>query len=294
MHSTIGARRPARLLAALSALALAVPAWSAQVPASPPPAGPTLGGLLVAPTRLVFEGRRRGAELTLINTGNQPATYRISFVQMRLTERGAIEELPEGETGQFADRLVRYSPRQVVLDPGAPQTVRLQLRKPADLTPGEYRSHLVFRAVPPVPPSGAERPGSSGFQVRLTAVYGVAIPIIVRQGETSATATLSGLEVRPGAGGGPVLQFRINRTGNRSVYGNLTATFVPAAGRASVVGIMNGVAVYSPNPIRVVELPLRPPPGVALRQGRLRLAYVAAETPGDPREPLASAEIALP
>jgi hypothetical protein len=274
--------------AVICATALAAP------PATPSPAA-SLGGLLVAPTRLVFDGRTRSAELTLVNTGRELATYRIVFVQMRLTETGGLLEVEDTVPGElFADKLVRYSPRQVELKPGEPQTVRLQLRKPADLAVGEYRSHLVFRAVPRVSAADGERAGAPGMNVSLVPIYGVAVPILVRHGVTAATARLSGLQIRRAEDGGRVLQFRVDREGNRSVYGNFTVTFLPASGPPSVVAIMNGVAVYTPGPTRLVQLALRPPPGLVLRGGRLRLVYAAAEPAERSPEVLASAEIALP
>jgi P pilus assembly chaperone PapD len=234
--------------------------------------------LLVAPTRVVFEGRVRTAEITLVNMGSSTATYRISFVHLRMSEEGGTKEIePSGaEPGeQFADELIRYSPRQVTLEPHVAQTVRMQLRKPEDLEPGEYRSHLLLRAVPSAAPDPKTAEDAAAFSVQLTAIYGVSIPIIVRHGDTSAKATLSDLELVPpsGAEAVPTLRFRIGRTGNQSIYGNLTATFVAAGGKASVVGLANGVAVYTPNPVRRAAIPLRAPPGVVLKHGRLHLAY---------------------
>lgn len=256
------------------------------------PPDPPLGGLMVAPTRVVFEGRRRSAELVLINTGAETATYRIGFVQMRLTESGALQEIAEPGPGEaFADPFVRYSPRQVVLEPRVPQTVRLQIRKPPALTAGEYRSHLAFRAVPRETPAARE---GGGMRVALTAVYGVAVPVIVRQGATSATVTLTDLQLRSAPGGGGMLQFQIRRAGTRSVYGDLTATFVPARGRALIVGAMRGLAVYTPNAVRRVEMALKPPQGSTLRNGRLRLEFASAEDPDRRGDPLASAEILVP
>ena len=109
------------------------------------------GGLLVAPTRLVFEGRSRGGEVTLVNSGTETTTYRIEVIRLRMKEDGSFEDVVEPQAGErFANDLIRYSPRQVTLDPGVPQTVRVQLRLPAALEEGEYRSHLLFRAIPPI------------------------------------------------------------------------------------------------------------------------------------------------
>ncbi|HXO20041.1 MAG TPA: molecular chaperone [Thermoanaerobaculia bacterium] len=234
--------------------------------------------LLVAPTRVVFEGRLRTAEITLVNIGSSTATYRISFVHLRMSEEGGTKEIETAgaEPGErFADELIRYSPRQVTLEPNVAQTVRIQVRKPEDLAPGEYRSHLLFRAVPSAGRDAKTAEDATAFSVKLTAIYGVSIPVIVRQGDTSAKATLSDLEIVPpsGAEAMPALRFRISRTGNQSIYGNLRVTFVPAGGKASVVGLANGVAVYTPNPVRRAVIPLHVPPGVVLKNGRLHLAY---------------------
>jgi len=238
--------------------------------------------LLVTPTRIVFEGRLRAAEVTLVNTGSATATYRISFVNLRMNEAGGTREIETAgaEPGElFADSLIRYSPRQVTLEPKMVQTVRLQVRLPADLPAGEYRSHLLFRAVPAAALPAKSSDLSKGFSVELTPIYGISIPVIVRHGETSAAATLSALDLVPPAEAGapPTLHFRIGRTGNRSVYGNFTATFVPAGGQPSVVGIVKGVALYTPNSVRSAELVLRMPPGVSLENGRLHLAYTKQE-----------------
>jgi P pilus assembly chaperone PapD len=256
------------------------------------------GDLLVAPTRVVLEGRKRAVELTLINTGSQAATYRISFVQIRMDENGGTREVQSPGPGeQFADSLIRYSPRQVLLEPNVAQTVRLQLRKPADLAPGEYRSHLLFRAVPPAEPihSSAEPSGAApqALTIKLTPIYGVSIPVIVRHGDTSVSVALSNLELLPPSEQDPtpVLHLQMSRTGNQSAYGDFTVTFLPASGQAVVVGQVTGVAVYTPNTVRHAGIALRVPPGTNLRAGVLRVTYSVS---GKRNETVAEAELRLP
>ena len=255
-----------------SGIAVAFGLWCGLVLGSgPTPAlagGP--GDLLVAPTRIVFEGRQRTAEVTLVNTGAAAATYRIAFVELRMTDAGGTVEIEPAAARpgeQFAEPLIRFSPRQVTLESRVAQTVRMQLRLPADLPPGEYRSHLRFRAVP-TSATPAETP-------------------------EAATATLTGLALDPptSAAAAPRLRFRTQRSGNRSVYGNLTATFLPIAGKPSVVGLANGVAVYVPNAFRDGSLDLLLPPGVVLLHGRLHLAYT---DPEKGNETIAEADLALP
>lgn len=289
---------------ALGAQAQGSPA--AVLPAPPAPSGaqappadlPGIGDLLVAPTRVVFEGRTRAAELTLLNIGKQTATYRISFTHLRMTELGELKEIETPEPGdQFADELVRYSPRQVTLDPNVAQTIRLQVRKPEKLADGEYRSHMLFRAVPPEssqPQTSVEtEEKKTGYSIRLTPIYGVSIPVIVRNGATSVKASLEILGMRPAEKPGEpsTLEMKIHREGNQSVYGNLRVIFKPSSGKEQVVAVLNGVAVYTPNPERLVRISLQAPPGIILAKGSLRVSYSLAEQNGSV---LASAETALP
>lgn len=258
------------------------------------PTAPVLGGLLVAPTRLVFEGRQRTGQLTLINTGAETATYRISFVRMRMTEAGGFREVQQPDSAEmFADTLVRFSPRRVELPPNVPQTVRLQLRLPAELPPGEYRSHLLFRAVPASEPEDSTRSESlTGLQLTLRAVYGVSIPIIVRHGVLVAGLSLSDPRVERVPDAEPPAQLRVtlNRTGDRSVYGDLRAVLVRAGQPDLVVGLAKGLAVYTPNTRRTCVLPLRLPPSLD-PQARLRVRFDSA--PGMAEIPPAEASVAL-
>lgn len=256
------------------------------------PRGP---GLLVAPPRIVFEGRLRNAEIALVNQSSEVATYRISLVHYRMTETGALEEVEEQVKDLFyADRLLRFSPRQVTLEPRVAQTVRIQVRKPADLEVGEYRSHLLFRHVPPEDVGRqveSEPATSTGFRVRLIPIYGISVPVIVRHGKTSAVVRLSELELHPAGAPGepPHVSLALQRSGNRSVYANLRVQFVPDKGRPVLVGLAKGVAVYTPNRIRSFRLPLSQwPSGRRLGPGKLRVSYGL-----DEEEPLATGEIAL-
>lgn len=259
------------------------------------PLRPAWADLMLAPTRIVLENKQRAAQLDLINNGQETATYRISLVNRRMSETGefaAIDSPGPGE--QFADGLLRYSPRQVVLAPGVGQTVRILLRKPADLPAGEYRSHLQFeRLAPAQGATSIAQPDGDEIAIRLTALIGATIPVIVRHGETAASVTLTDLEwLKPEAGQTATLALVLQRSGNRSVYGDLGAVFTPQGGAAQEVGKASGVAVYAPNPLRRVRLALQPPPGLVLARGALRVTF--RERPEAGGRLLAEATIELP
>jgi P pilus assembly chaperone PapD len=241
----------------------------AQTPPAPAPVG-GLGDLLVAPGRMVFEGRKRSGELNLSNIGTTKATYRISLVLMEMDEKGGFKEAPASPELASLQAMFRFSPREVVLEPQESQAVRIQIRKPADLATGEYRLHMVFRGVPATPePYTVPPPSAKGLSISLTPIYGLAIPLIIRNGETAAKVAIT----EPKFGDDRrSLQFRLDRTGNQSVYGDIEATLLPASGPPKVLVKAVGLAVYTPNPTRLVTLTLPPdvplPPG-----GRIRITY---------------------
>ena len=265
-------------------------AGDSPAPASAPAARaaypPAPGGLLIAPTRVVFEGSTRAADLTLVNTGSQTATYRIGFVRFQMTEKGEIRPLRDGDsTGAgYSDSMVRYAPRRVTLAPQVPQTVRLQLRKPEGLPEGEYRSHLMFQAIPePARAGAAADTGGAEVRFHLVPVFGVSVPVIVRSGDTRASVSISGLELQPGTvtDSVPRLRLTLNRSGNQSVYGNLTASLEHSDGSRELVGAVNGVAVYTPLARRYVELRLHLPRTADLSACRLRVGYGTRTGAGD-------------
>ncbi len=239
-----------------------------------------LADLMINPTRIVFDKNQRSAQIDVINDGTTPATYRLNMVNRRMTETGEFQPITEPGPGeQFAGQMLVFSPRQIVLQPGTQQLVRIALRKPAELAAGEYRSHLSFDKVADPGLSNAiesqVKPGSSEVGVTIAALIGVSIPIIVRHGDTDASVSLSEVSIeKPRAPGQPgAVAVQMNRTGNRSVYGDLIAAFKPSGGVEQIVAQAGGVSVYVPNGLRRVRLTLQTPVGTVLSGGTLTVTY---------------------
>ncbi len=253
------------------------------------------GDLVVSPTRVVLEGRDRSAQLSLVNKGSETATYRITVINMRMGPDGSMTEIAQPEPGQdFADQLFRYSPRQVTLEPGASQAIRLLLRKPKELADGEYRSHMMMRAVPQAAGQSVEQAaGAAGATVRLIPVFGIAVPIIVRHGKVDFGMSLSDMKFVPAADKDQLnkVSFNLNRSGNRSSYGDLTAT-LSAGGKDVILSQIMRLAVYTPNPSRLVEMSLRVPEGVTLSGNTLKVEYKSI--PEEGAKVLAEQSIVLP
>lgn len=253
------------------------------------------GNLLVTPRRVVFDGSRRVMELNLANTGQDTARYNISFIQYRMTEAGSFEEITEPDPGQnFADRHIRFFPRSVTLAPNEAQTVRMQVVGQERLDPGEYRSHVYFRAVPNEVALGEENPNrdTTSVSVRLIPIFGITIPVIIRVGESTTEVYISDLALEKGDNEETFLNLTFNRSGNMSVYGDLSVTHVAPDGKETQVGVVNGIAVYTPNALRKFRIQLNSQAGANLNTGKLLITYNAQS---DVRpQTFASSQLELP
>lgn len=235
------------------------------------------GDLLVAPTRVVLDGNR-GTEVILNNIGAETATYRISLELRRMTADGRLEEVSEEQANaleQAAKAMIRYAPRRVTLPPNQPQAIRLGVRAPEGLADGEYRVHLLFRAIPEARSVTDQTVPEGGFTIALTPIYGVTIPIIVRYGNLQATAAIANGRMEKDAEG-QSFAFDLSRSGNRSTYGEIRIT---KAGVSEPVMVARGIAVYPEVTKRTVSLPV-PPEIAAQLKGPITVAYYESANDG--------------
>ena len=221
--------------------------------AMPSPVHAGVGDLLVAPTRIVLDGRK-GTEIVLNNIGDAPATYRISVEFRRMTADGNLEDVADPTPAEkaAADMIV-YAPRRVTLAPHEPQSIRLSARPPEGIAEGEYRVHLLFRAIPPsTPVSDSADEAGKGVRLQLIPVYGVTIPVIVRLGNLEAKAGISNVELEKKDGKSEI-SLDLSRSGSRSTFGEV---LVLKPGVKDPIAIQKAVAVYTEVGTRKVTIPV--------------------------------------
>jgi P pilus assembly chaperone PapD len=234
------------------------------------------GNLLLYPKRIVFEGSKKSQVLNVANTGMDTVRYFISVVQMRMKEDGSFETITQPDSAQyFADKNFRFFPRNVVLGPNESQTVKMQLINTSQLAPGEYRSHLYFRAEPEKKPLGEDESAkdAASISVRLVAVFGISIPVIIRMGESTTRVSLSDASFEWKKDSIPSLKVTFNRTGNMSVYGDISVDHISSQGKVTRIGIAKGMALYAPNDVRHFNLVLDKKTSVDYHSGKLHIVY---------------------
>jgi P pilus assembly chaperone PapD len=297
---------------AVAALALALLAAPPAVSQAPAPAIEGIGANLnISPKRVTLDRGTRTASVYIFNQGTESASFDIALVDRVMLPDGRIAPLDEAlETPAlkpFADRvasakpMLLAAPRRVVLAPGKGQTIRVRAAPVTGLPPAaEYRSHLTVTTVPPreagytAEQAASMKPDELQFSIR--SVFGVSIPIIVRQGAPEVAARVENARVamanlsadglsapRPT----PVLNVDVVRTGANSLFGDVE---VQAQGRrAELIGAARGVGVYTEIDRRTVQVPLSRAP----RKGE-RLEVRFNDGDASPGKLLAASELVTP
>ena len=235
--------------------------------------------LNISPKRVVFDPQTRSATVFVFNRGTEPVTYSVDMVDKVMTSDGQIRNLdvaakaPDAASAvarvKPAKAMLVFTPRRVTLAGGTSQVIRVRVLRPADLPVGEYRSHLTVTAVPPetqgltAEEAAAEAKGQLAFQV--TALFGVSIPVIVRQGAADARAGIDAVSYSirnapAGATGAPVkagiLAFQLQRQGASSLFGDVEVRALGKTKAGDLIGGLRGIGVYPEVDHRAVELAL--------------------------------------
>jgi P pilus assembly chaperone PapD len=248
-------------------------------------AGSAVADVSVSPTLVLFDGEAGTKAITVKNTGVKEQIFRVSLINLRMASDGSMTRADTPvESEHFATGMVRFSPRELTLAPGASDVVRLHV---AQLPPGEYRTHVLVQQVPDV--EALQAPPfeqTEGVTMELHAVFGVAVPLFIRETNVSATVSFGEAHLASLPDGRPAVSLRVERTGGRSVRGALS---LRRGGRG--IGLFDGLSIYAPTPYRDVLVPVEAKDIAALSQGKLEASF---QEPEDVRNPVtATAPITL-
>lgn len=223
--------------------------------------------LNISPRRVTFDESDRAASVYVFNQGDAPATYTVELVDRAMQPDGQIvaaADLTDSPLGTSASDFIQHTPRRVTLQPRESQVIRLRVRPPATGAAHEYRTHLTVTALPPED-SGftvaqAAAPGAEEVSLQVVALFSVSIPLIIREGEIDARASIEAVTRLSAIEGAPngAIQLDLVRLGSNSVYGDVEIY----AGRGPaerLVTVVRGVAVYPEIARRTVIAPLIEP-----------------------------------
>lgn len=249
------------------------------------------GNLMIYPRRLEFKANQRTLDVTLANAGSDSSAYTLSWKNYRMTPSGQFEEVTLPDSGQFfAEPVLRFYPREVILGPGESQKVRIQKVRNTTLPDGEYRSHLEFRSKNALPTANTGQKSDEGIQTQLSMHLAITIPVIMEYGNLNAQVQLQNPRLLNLPTKGEVIEFDILREGNKSVYGDFVVHHQAANGSRTQIGLVKGVAVYHPIAKRHYALAFKFPESIPMRSGKLVVEYLAQDRK---KEVLATLELPL-
>lgn len=250
-------------------------------------------GLLVSPTRIVFEGGQRFVTVTIRNNGDATGRYKIDLVDTIMNEDGGIKIREDGSKGEYSAKdMISLSPKGMTLTPDTSQNVRILVKGAATVPDGEYRSHLEVRMTDSDADAKIDGPKEKGFGIALQTKMTTVIPVIVRKGETNFNVTLDDAKLLPAEGAGnakPTMKVTFGFSGNRSVLADVKVIHAAPDGKETQLAFFRGVAIYREVTKRNQIVPLEVPAGLDIHKGKLLVSFVAQEDEGS--KVLASKEV---
>ncbi len=217
--------------------------------------------IMFMPSHAVFQDRQRSADILVVNTNDKPSTFRLGWIHQYQTEDNGRYEREDASRDQNYDvtKMVLFSPKQVTLEPGGRQRIRLSLRRPADLPEGEYHAHLKLQSLnaADIPDVGPPPTGESQAKMAIGMNVSFAIPVIVRQGAYKASVAISDPTFIPSdQGRPPKLRITLNRSGTHGTMGSVKVFWTPAGGQEKQVGLANNVNIFTELTKRISDINL--------------------------------------
>jgi hypothetical protein len=250
---------------------------------------------MMLPTRVIMENSDRFTTVVIKNVGNATGNFSVDMIDMEMKEDGLVVPLEEGKADAYsAIPYLRVAPRSITLKPGETQNVRVMLRKPETLAPGEYRSHMRVKLDNDNvegTEENEEKPVKEA-QISVKANLVLIIPVIVRHGETTMSVKIDSPKLAHDAHGKPQLDLALLLEGTRSSMGDFVISYMASDNKSQVIKNFPGVPVYRSVARRQVSIPMDDiPAGVNLSTGKLDIVYQAQEKEGGKK--LAEAEMSL-
>lgn len=172
--------------------------------AEPPEAEGSI--LSVEPYRLIVASGEKSGTLSVSNKSGGKHSYNLELVDQVMDEKGITQRR---ETFAYSAKgMVRFTPKHFSIGPGEKQMVRILVTRPEGLADGDYHSHLLFRAEG----SGEED------------ISGIAVPVVIRQGQTSSGIRVSGGKISGGEK--KKLTLSLTRSGNAEAFARVSADYI--------------------------------------------------------------------
>lgn len=210
--------------------------------------------LLISPVKIEFSERDRMHEIVLINSSQETRSYRLDWEEKKAVPQGGFALLTEAEqkNAMIASPMLRFSPRQVTLQPRERQTVKVMLRRQSNLTNGSYKSFLKFVALPPV---RQIKSPAEGMNIVIEPLLSYSLPVIVHQGALSYQVSVDKVDfvINNTSKKGEV-SLTYSRKGTSAIRANFVAYWTPKGGLETAIARVNDLSLYPEVAQRTLKL----------------------------------------
>lgn len=227
--------------------------------------------LLVSPLYISLEGRERTSQLVVANVSDRTLTYRLKWDQVIQdpTNNGKYKEQDPAVNGPYLQDFAVFSPRQVTLKPTESQTVRIGIRRPADLPEGEYKSHIKLEII--------QNPDELQPVKGITAIVnmGYSLPVVYRVGEYNCQIEMGEPAITTNQkSGNLMLKLPVDRSGIHGVLGQIEVFYTPRNGERKLIMTYGNVNMFPEINERIYDIPLNAP---GFKPGKIDLVFYKAE-----------------
>lgn len=228
----------------------------------------------ILPHMVVIESRERAGEVIVLNLAEEIGEFHLSVINYQQDEKGVYKILDGPLSPLFDPKdVLRMSPRNFQLAALGRQKVKISIRRPSDLPDGEYRFHIVAMS----PDRKHAKDSDENASVAMSINLGVAIPVIVRQGDISATGKVKDFELVDASqteSRKPELKFTAEREGKASTLGRIDVAWAPDGKTYQDIGFITNFNLFTEIDKRYGAIPLEKMP----RGGTIRVLYTDVRT----------------
>jgi len=206
----------------------------------------------LSPLRQVITAETPQLTYEISNPSSRTLEARISWTDLRAVETGYVQADPHLRERLSAAPYLIISPTFLTLEPGARETITVQLRGGAIIPKGERRSHLLIE-------NNAARTllRKAGGGVQLDLESGLSTPVVLRGGKGSVRASIADARLLRRPDGLLDLEAMIKPKGDFSAYGHIAVFFTDdTGGKEKEMARLANVAAWLEAPLRKAVIPL--------------------------------------
>lgn len=198
--------------------------------------------LFFTPTRVLLNDDKKVEVMNISNLSGIARAYKVTFQDQVMTAEGYTTPVDNFEFS--AKRLLRFVPREFVLQPGDRQTIRIMSRLRPDTADGEYHTHIRF--LEDVSRRNEINPERQQGEATIAAplAYEALIPAVISHGSVKTTMDIKDAKISKAANGEYAISLMLTRQGNGQGVAHVVTQYVAPDGSVTTVTPRRTVYIY--------------------------------------------------